>query len=156
MMLDVWLRVLEVLDRLMNSGQQHARDQIKAGAGPGSSGGKLRGEYDYGGLLEEQIPESLKNILLVMADAGYLVPPTPSLPTAKAIGGGEDEGEGEKQQTQADRSEGSEKIWQETRRRVERFLPGLFAELFPEQQQQQQQQPPLQAEKTQPQERTTS
>lgn len=151
-MLYVWLRVLEVLERLMNSGQQHARDQMKAGAG---GGGKLRGEYDYGGMLEEQIPESLKNILLVMADAGYLVPPAPK---AKAAGENELEGEHEseatKQERQAEEAEGNEKIWEETRRRVERFLPGLFAELFPEQQQQQP--PQLQAGKTQPQEKTMS
>lgn len=41
-MLDLWLRILDIMDRLMNSGQ--------------------------GDNLEEAVPESLKNILLVMAD----------------------------------------------------------------------------------------
>ncbi|KAJ5122311.1 hypothetical protein N7526_009248 [Penicillium atrosanguineum] len=49
-MLPLWLRILDILDRMMNSGQTDS--------------------------LEEAIPESLKNILLVMADGGYLVPPS--------------------------------------------------------------------------------
>ncbi|KAJ6144511.1 hypothetical protein N7470_008406 [Penicillium chermesinum] len=49
-MLTLWLQILDILDRMMNSGQ--------------------------GDSLEEAIPESLKNILLVMADGGYLVPPS--------------------------------------------------------------------------------
>lgn len=55
---------------------------------------------------EEAVPESLKNILLVMADGGYLVPPL-------------------------DNEQPSE-IWAETRKRVDRFLPGLFKDVFPE------------------------
>jgi len=55
---------------------------------------------------EEAVPESLKNILLVMADGGYLVPP-------------------------ADNEKPSE-IWEETWKRVDRFLPDLFQEIFPE------------------------
>lgn len=53
------------------------------------------------------MPESLKNIILVMADGGYLVPPS-------------------KNPIQA-------RIWNETWKRVDRFLPGLFTEIFPEQ-----------------------
>jgi len=53
------------------------------------------------------VPESLKNILLVMADGGYLVPP--------------------------DHKAEDNKIWEETWRRLDRFLPNLFAEVFPEQ-----------------------
>ncbi|KAL1984281.1 hypothetical protein VTN96DRAFT_9333 [Rasamsonia emersonii] len=78
-MLDLWLRILDILDRMMNSGQ--------------------------GDSLEEAIPESLKNILLVMADSGYLAPPA--------------------------QDPSKEKIWVETRKRLERFLPNLFAEIFP-------------------------
>ena len=52
------------------------------------------------------MPESLKNILLVMADGGYLTPP-------------------------ADHEKPSE-IWEETWKRVDRFLPSLFQEVFPE------------------------
>ncbi|CZT46658.1 related to GEA2-GDP/GTP exchange factor for ARF [Rhynchosporium secalis] len=49
-MLDLWGRILDVMDRLMNSGQ--------------------------GDSLEEAVLESLKNILLVMSSSGYLVPPS--------------------------------------------------------------------------------
>ena len=52
------------------------------------------------------MPESLKNILLVMANGGFLVPPT-------------------------EKSKGSE-MWEETWKRVDRFLPDLYAEIFPE------------------------
>ncbi|KAE8146240.1 hypothetical protein BDV25DRAFT_54439 [Aspergillus avenaceus] len=79
-MLDLWLKILDILDRMMNSGQ--------------------------GDSLEEAIPESLKNILLVMADGGYLV--TPSQDASK------------------------EQIWTETKKRLERFLPDLFKEIFPD------------------------
>ena len=50
------------------------------------------------------MPESLKNVLLVMASGGYLVPPTES--------GGES------------------RLWDETWRRLERFSPGLYRELY--------------------------
>ncbi|KAA8571032.1 hypothetical protein EYC84_000398 [Monilinia fructicola] len=43
-----WLKILDIMDRLMNSGQ--------------------------GDSLEEAVPESLKNVLLVMSSSGYLVP----------------------------------------------------------------------------------
>ncbi|KAJ5140035.1 hypothetical protein N7448_003443 [Penicillium atrosanguineum] len=79
-MLPLWLRILDILDRMMNSGQTDS--------------------------LEEAIPESLKNILLVMADGGYLVPPS--------------------------QDPSKEEMWNETRKRLGRFLPDLFAEIFPE------------------------
>ena len=55
---------------------------------------------------EEAIPESLKNILLVMADGGHLVPPS--------------------------QDPSKEQIWTETKKRLERFLPALFVEIFPD------------------------
>lgn len=79
-MVPLWLQILDILDRMMNSGQ--------------------------GDSLEEAIPESLKNILLVMADGGYLVLPSQD-PT-------------------------KEEMWLETRKRLGRFLPDLFAEIFPD------------------------
>lgn len=79
-MLDLWLRILDIMDRLMNSGQ---------------------GEH-----LEEAVPESLKNILLVMADGDFLTPPKPG--------------------------ETSPELWDETCKRVDRFLPDLMLELFPQ------------------------
>lgn len=79
-MLDLWLRILDIMDRLMNSGQ--------------------------GDNLEEAVPESLKNILLVMADGGFIQPPSnDSSPT---------------------------ELWDETCKRVDRFLPNLIAEIFPQ------------------------
>lgn len=92
-MLDLWLRILDIMDRLMNSGQ---------------------GEH-----LEEAVPESLKNILLVMADGGFLTAPKP----------------GEK----------PSELWDETCKRVDRFLPDLMLELFP-----QAKAPPSQDEPEQP------
>jgi hypothetical protein len=50
------------------------------------------------------VPESLKNILLVMADGGYLVPPS--------------------------QDPSKEEIWVETRTRLGRFLPDLFSEIY--------------------------
>ena len=79
-MLDLWLRILDIMDRLMNSGQ--------------------------GDNLEEAVPESLKNILLVMADGGFIQPPSDGSPPNE--------------------------LWDETYKRVDRFLPDLIAEIFPQ------------------------
>ena len=79
-MLDLWLRILDIMDRLMNSGQ--------------------------GDNLEEAVPESVKNILLVMADGGFIQPPLDGSPPTQ--------------------------LWDETCKRVDRFLPDLIAEIFPE------------------------
>ena len=79
-MLDMWLRILDVLDRMMNSGQ--------------------------GDALEEAVPESLKNIILVMGGAGYLSRPS--------------------------ENPENEKMWMETKKKLDRFLPDLFSEVFPE------------------------
>ncbi|KAI1814674.1 Sec7-domain-containing protein [Poronia punctata] len=49
-MLELWLQIIDIMDRLMNSGQ--------------------------GDSLEEAVPENLKNVLLFMASSGYLVPPS--------------------------------------------------------------------------------
>lgn len=55
---------------------------------------------------EEAIPESLKNILLLMANGGYLVAPS--------------------------QDQSKEEIWTQTQKRLERFLPDLFREIFPD------------------------
>jgi brefeldin A-resistance guanine nucleotide exchange factor 1 len=78
-MLEVWLKILDILDRMMNSGS--------------------------GDALAEAVPESLKNILLVMAGSGYLTPP------GKGVKGDE--------------------TWEETQKRLERFQPELLRSLFP-------------------------
>ena len=89
-----WVRILEVMERLMQSGagQQGAND-----------------------MLSEAVPESLKNILLVMSSGGYLVPPKEG-----GEAGEEDDGDDDAE------------LWDETWMRLERFLPGLMPELFPE------------------------
>ncbi|KAI9679248.1 MAG: GDP/GTP exchange factor for ARF [Caeruleum heppii] len=78
-MLDLWLRIIDIMDRLMHSGQ--------------------------GDNLEEAVPESLKNIILVMSNGGYLVPPDQDAQHAR--------------------------LWNETWKRLDRFLPNLRTELFP-------------------------
>ena len=78
-MLEIWLKVLDILDRMMNSGS--------------------------GDALAEAVPESLKNILLVMAGSGYLTPP----------------GKGQK----------GDQTWEETQKRLERFQPDVLQSLFP-------------------------
>ncbi|KFX95600.1 hypothetical protein V495_03705 [Pseudogymnoascus sp. VKM F-4514 (FW-929)] len=76
-MLDLWLKILDIMDRLMNSGQ--------------------------GDSLEEAVPESLKNIILVMSTSEYLAPQV------------EDPSQ--------------EKLWMETWKRLDRFLPDLRGQL---------------------------
>ncbi|PNP56888.1 hypothetical protein THARTR1_03035 [Trichoderma harzianum] len=48
-MLDLWIKIIEIMDRLMNSGQ--------------------------GDSLAEAVRENLKNVVLFMATSGYLVSP---------------------------------------------------------------------------------
>lgn len=76
-MLDLWLKIIDIMDRLMNSGQ--------------------------GDSLEEAVPENLKNVLLFMSSSGYLVPPS--------------------------KDPSQEKLWVETWKRIDRFLPELRTEL---------------------------
>ncbi|KAK3398501.1 hypothetical protein B0T20DRAFT_411273 [Sordaria brevicollis] len=76
-MLDLWLKIIEIMDRLMNSGQ--------------------------GDSLEEAVPENLKNVLLIMSSNGYLVPPSKN-PERK-------------------------ELWDETWKRIDRFLPELRKDL---------------------------
>ncbi|EME78293.1 uncharacterized protein MYCFIDRAFT_58448 [Pseudocercospora fijiensis CIRAD86] len=86
--LDLWIRILGIMDRLMNSGQSQD-------------------------VLAEAVPESLKNILLVMSSGEYMVAP-PS---------GEEDDE---------RTELQKSLWTETWERLERFLPHLMKEVFPD------------------------
>jgi brefeldin A-resistance guanine nucleotide exchange factor 1 len=85
-MLDLWTRILAIVDRLMNSGQSN--------------------------MLVEAVPETLKNVLLVMASAELLVPPPATV-------SGEE------------RTEQQRLLWTETWTRTEKFMPGLMPELFP-------------------------
>ncbi|KAL5889980.1 GDP/GTP exchange factor for ARF [Pyricularia oryzae] len=76
-MLDLWLKIIDIMDRLMNSGQ--------------------------GDSLEEAVPENLKNVLLFMSSSGILVPPS--------------------------NDPSKEKLWAETWKRIDRFLPELRNDL---------------------------
>lgn len=106
-MLDLWLKIIDIMDRLMNSGQgdslvcdneiadiflcTHAND------------------FD---LQEEAVPENLKNVLLFMSSNGYLVPPS--------------------------QDPSKEKLWSESWKRLDRFLPDLKKELALDAEQEQQ------------------
>lgn len=57
----------------------------------------------------EAIPESLKNVVLVMNASGLLVQP----------------------ESPDTRSELQQELWQDTVDKIERFLPGFMEELFP-------------------------
>ncbi|GAB7362676.1 hypothetical protein MBLNU230_g2985t1 [Neophaeotheca triangularis] len=94
--LDLWSRILTIMDRLMNSGLQ-------------------------GDVLVEAVPESLKNVLFVMASGDLLKPPPPP-PTTTTEEGIVDE-----------RSELQKLLWGESVNKLERFLPGLMNEVFPQQ-----------------------
>ncbi|KAH7116070.1 hypothetical protein B0J11DRAFT_116620 [Dendryphion nanum] len=79
-LMELWIKIITVMDRLMNSGQ--------------------------GDNLEEAVSENMKNVLLVMSNGGYLVPP--------------------------DEKPEGEELWNETWKRINRFLPSFYDELFPE------------------------
>jgi brefeldin A-resistance guanine nucleotide exchange factor 1 len=133
-MKDVWMKVLELLDRLMNAGAE-------------------------GDALAEAVLEGVKNVLLVMDGTGYLArdeatatatavgheshippPPPPPVLTEGDIGAAAAaeketiDGGSEKKKQEAKKSseeDGVQQIWPETVRRLDRFLPGLVQELFP-------------------------
>jgi len=96
----VWIQVLDLLDRLMNIDRQ---DQLVRP--------NFRDDATYSftaPLQHEAIPETLKNVILVMNAAGLLVPPSePDLRT-------------EKQQ----------RLWATTEERLERFLPKFLGSVF--------------------------
>ncbi|KAF8630385.1 hypothetical protein AX15_002943 [Amanita polypyramis BW_CC] len=81
----LWIQILDLLDRLMN--------------------------IDKDDQLNEAVPESLKNIILVMNTSNLLVPPTTS---------GEDT-----------RDERQRTLWTATHERIERFLPGFLKDVVP-------------------------
>jgi len=78
----LWIQVLDLLDRLMNLDK---KDQ-----------------------LDEAVPESLKNVILVMNAAEILVPPSA------------DDHRNDRQRT----------LWSATQERMERFLPGFLTEVI--------------------------
>jgi brefeldin A-resistance guanine nucleotide exchange factor 1 len=106
-MLDLWIKIITIMDRLMNSGQGDSL--VSTASSPYSLLPSLLQSAQADHLQikkEEAVSESLKNILLVMSSGGYLAPP-------------------DQNPAQAD-------LWDETWKRLNRFLPNFFAELFPE------------------------
>jgi brefeldin A-resistance guanine nucleotide exchange factor 1 len=94
-MVELWAKILGMMERLMNSGvgDNLVRRPLLCASGANVS-------------QEEAVPESIKNILLVMADSGYLAPPE-------------------------EKPENRE-LWEQTWKNLDRFLPNLRKELFPE------------------------
>ncbi|EKM82858.1 hypothetical protein AGABI1DRAFT_118287 [Agaricus bisporus var. burnettii JB137-S8] len=82
----LWIQIVDLLDRLMNADRT---DQ-----------------------LYEAVPESLKNVILVMSATGILVPPP---------------ADGDKD----DREDSQRTLWSATYERIERFLPGFLEDIIP-------------------------
>lgn len=97
----LWVQVLDLLDRLMNvnRGGQLVSFKVRFSA----SAHLTVVTYQY-----EAIPESLKNVLLVMNAVGILIPP-----------GSTDETDLQKT------------LWSNTHERMERFLPGFLTDVIP-------------------------
>jgi brefeldin A-resistance guanine nucleotide exchange factor 1 len=95
-LLDLWLKIVTIMDRLMNSGQG---DNLVCPITALSL--KVLTLWQ-----EEAVSENLKNMLLVMSNGGFLAPP--------------------------DEKPEQEDLWNETWKRINRFQPNFFAELFPE------------------------
>lgn len=111
---DIWIKVLELLDRLMNAGTE-------------------------GDALAEAVLEGVKNVLLVMDGTGYLereggatskAAEVTARPPVAMGGDGKNEEKDTDQEEDNDKDE-EVQIWPETVRRLDRFLPGLIEELFP-------------------------
>jgi len=79
----LWIQILDLLDRLMS--------------------------IDRKGQLYEEVPERLKNVLLVMHASGFLVPSPPGEDLRNAL---------------------QRSLWAATHERVERFLPGFLDEVI--------------------------
>lgn len=107
---DLWMEILDIMDRLMNSGQGDTLVSRFSSPPPYSRTNSKRWLTILLVQQEEAVPESLKNILLVMSSGGYLTPPTKG----------------------SEQSEQQRKLWNETWARLNRFLPDLMPELFPQ------------------------
>jgi golgi-specific brefeldin A-resistance guanine nucleotide exchange factor 1 len=70
-------------------------------------------------VMTEAVSEGVKNCVLVMAGSGYLERPS----SHESVGKGVESGGKEKEKLV---------LWRETMRRVERVVPGLWGELFPD------------------------
>lgn len=95
-MTELWLKILGYQDRFMHSGR---RDQMVRSF-PRRNNADAIEQY-------EAVPESLKNVLLVMNASGFLLPPHQSRTEEQAV------------------------LWDATFERIQPFLPNLREELFP-------------------------
>jgi golgi-specific brefeldin A-resistance guanine nucleotide exchange factor 1 len=93
-MLDLWIKILEIMDRLMNSGQGDSLVSYPTNSIDWENTDQWQ---------EEAVRENLKNVLLFMSSSGYLVSPH--------------------------KDPSKEKLWSETWKRIDRFLPELRGEL---------------------------
>jgi golgi-specific brefeldin A-resistance guanine nucleotide exchange factor 1 len=94
----LWIQVLDLLDRLMNVDK---KDQLVSAPFDFRNAPLIFGKY-------EAVPESLKNVVLVMNAAEILVPPSA------------DDHRNERQRT----------LWSATQERMDRFLPGFLADVI--------------------------
>jgi golgi-specific brefeldin A-resistance guanine nucleotide exchange factor 1 len=95
-MLDLWVKIIDIMDRLLNSGQGDSLVSVCCRRRL-----LLRPTNAY--FQEEAVRENLKNVILFMSSSGYLI--SPKLDPSK------------------------ERIWNETWKRIDRFLPDLRADL---------------------------
>jgi brefeldin A-resistance guanine nucleotide exchange factor 1 len=94
----LWIQVLDLLDRLMNIDK---KDQLVSAL-------SIFRNVSLTWVKYEAVPESLKNVILVMNAAEILVPPSA------------DDHRDERQRT----------LWSATQERMERFLPGFLTEVI--------------------------
>jgi brefeldin A-resistance guanine nucleotide exchange factor 1 len=99
----LWIQILDLLDRLMNIDRG---DQLVSSILDPISCSWANAYLKY-----EAVPESLKNVILVMSATGILVAP----PTD-----GEEDARDDRQRT----------LWSATHERIERFLPGFLYDVI--------------------------
>lgn len=103
----LWKDILAAMERLILSG----------GRGVGISE------------LQEAARESLKNVLLVMANGDYLIPP-PAGPTTSATPASAEEPTIQEPASNDDRSDAQKQLWQATSDILGRFAPALIKDVF--------------------------
>lgn len=108
----IFLRTLELLERLVKSTASAQQPKQSAKGDTGADA------------LEEAIPESLKNVVLVLSAAGYLVRPEEL--QARAEDDEETKGE-EMEHVLA----WKKALWEGVEMRLERFVPGLLKDILP-------------------------
>jgi golgi-specific brefeldin A-resistance guanine nucleotide exchange factor 1 len=96
----LWIQILDLMDRLMNVDR---KDQlVRSPSGVPQRNAHRMSQY-------EAIPESLKNVVLVMNATQILVPPS----------------------SPDERTDRQKTMWTATQERMERFLPGFLADVIP-------------------------